>query len=82
VHSKSFAWHTHSDTLFDLKHGLRLAQNNGVKSLMMLTCNLNAYPEQVLNSLLKNCPLAVFGGSCPMITRQETLMKRKRSFWS
>ena len=71
-----FTWHTHSDTICDLKHGLSLAQNSGARSLMVLTCNLNAYPEQALQSLLKNCPLVIFGGSYPMLTHQENLMKQ------
>ena len=71
-----FTWHTQSDTIADLKHGLLLAQNSGAKSLLILTCYKNHYCEQEINSLLKACPLILFGGAFPMLTFQDRLFKR------
>ena len=71
-----FTWHTHSDTLCDFKHGLTIAQNSGAKSLLVLTCSQNHYPEDKLSSLLSACPLTIFGGIYPMLTLQNTLLKQ------
>ena len=71
-----FTWHTHSDTLCDFKHGLTIAQNSGAKSLLVLTCSQNHYPEDKLSSLLSTCPLTIFGGIYPMLTLQNTLLKQ------
>jgi hypothetical protein len=71
-----FTWHTQSDTLSDFEYGLNLAQNSGAKSLLVLTCNQNNYPEDALNSLLSECPLALFGGIYPMLTLQNNLLKQ------
>ncbi|TYK64334.1 FIST signal transduction protein [Colwellia echini] len=70
-----FTWYTQSDTLADLIIGLRLAESSGAKSLLLLTCNQNIYPEEELSSLLTHCSLPIFGGIYPMITYQETLLK-------
>jgi len=69
-------WKTHSNTLRDLQHGINIAQNSGAKSLLLLTCSQNFYPEQPLNFILKNCPIPIFGGIYPMITHQETLIEQ------
>ena len=71
-----FTWHTHSDTLCDFKHGLTIAQNSGAKSLLVLTCSQNHYPEDKLSSLFSACPLTIFGGIYPMLTLQNTLLKQ------
>jgi hypothetical protein len=71
-----FTWKTHSNTLRDLQHGISIAQNSGAKSLLVLTCSQNAYPEQPLNFILKNCSIPIFGGIYPMISHQETLIKQ------
>lgn len=71
-----FSWHTHNDTLDDLLEGLKLAQDSGAKSLLLLTCEKNIYSEQALNSLLKTCSVTIFGGIYPMLTHQETLLKQ------
>ncbi|WP_198555496.1 FIST signal transduction protein [Colwellia sp. 75C3] len=71
-----FTWHTQSDTLNDFKVGLTLAQNSGAKSLLVLTCNQNNYPEKELSSLLSDCPLKLFGGIYPMLTLQDSLLKQ------
>ena len=71
-----FTWKTHSNTLRDLQHGLSLAQNSGAKSVLVLTCSQNFYPEQSLNVILKNCLIPIFGGIYPMISHQETLIKQ------
>lgn len=71
-----FTWHTESDTITDLKHGLSLAQNSGAKSLLILTCHKNHYCEQELSSLFKTCPLILFGGAFPMLTFQNNIFKR------
>jgi len=71
-----FTWHTHSDTLNDFNYGLRLAQKSGAKSLLILTCSQNQYPEDELSYLLSACPLTLFGGIYPMLTLQNTLLKQ------
>jgi hypothetical protein len=71
-----FTWNTQSDTLNDLQNGLSLAQNSGAKSLLVLACNQNNYPEEELNSLLRDCPLKLFGGIYPMLTLQDNLIKQ------
>lgn len=71
-----FTWHTHSDTLFDFKHGLSLAQSSGAKSLLILTCQQNHYPEEELNAVLISCPLTIFGGIFPKLTRKNTLIEQ------
>jgi hypothetical protein len=71
-----FTWKTHSNSLRDLQHGFDIAQNSGAKSLLVLTCSQNFYPEQPLNFILKNCSIPIFGGIYPMITHQETLIKQ------
>ena len=71
-----FTWHTHSDTLCDFKHGLTTAQNSGAKSLLVLTCSQNHYPEEKLSTLLSACPLTIFGGIYPMLTLQNTLLEQ------
>lgn len=71
-----FTWHTHSDSLSDFKYGLSLAQNSGARSLLVLTCSQNHYPEDELSSLLSTCPLTVFGGIYPMLTLQNTLLEQ------
>ncbi len=71
-----FTWHTHSDTLDDFKQGLLLAQKSNAKSLLVLTCNQNNYPEDALNSLLRTCTLPIFGGIYPMVTLKNTLLQR------
>jgi hypothetical protein len=71
-----FTWKTHSNTLRDLQHGINIAQNSGAKSLLLLTCSQNFYPEQPLNFILKNCSIPIFGGIYPMITHQETLIEQ------
>ncbi|ALO33361.1 hypothetical protein CMT41_00525 [Colwellia sp. MT41] len=71
-----FTWHTHSDTLSDFKHALTIAQNSGAKSLLLLTCSQNHYPEEELSSLLRACPLTIFGGIYPMLTWKNTLIKQ------
>jgi len=71
-----FTWKTHSNSLRDLQHGLNIAQNSGAKSLLVLTCSQNFYPEQPFNFILKNCSIPIFGGIYPMITHQETLIKQ------
>jgi len=73
---ESFTWHTKSDALFDLQYGLSLAQNSGAKSLLILTCQQNNYPEEELNALLSSCPLTLFGGAYPMLTLQDTLIEQ------
>ncbi|MEI6894477.1 MAG: FIST C-terminal domain-containing protein [Colwellia sp.] len=71
-----FTWYTLSDTFDDFKKGLKLAQNCGAKSLMVLTCTQNTYPEQAFNGLLKTCSLPVFGGIYPRLTHQDTLIEQ------
>ena len=71
-----FTWKTHNNTLRDLQHGISIAQNSGAKSILVLTCSQNFYPEQALSLILKNCSLPVFGGIYPMISHQETLIKQ------
>jgi len=71
-----FTWKTHSNALRDLQHGISIAQNSGAKSLLVLTCSQNAYPEQPLNFILKNCSIPIFGGIYPMISHQKTLIKQ------
>jgi hypothetical protein len=71
-----FTWHTQSDTFCDFKEGLNLAQNSGAKSLLILTCQQNHYPEDELNSLLRSCPETIFGGIYPMLTLHNTLLKQ------
>jgi len=71
-----FTWQTQNDTFDDLKQGLILAKNSGAKSLMILTCTQNSYPEQDLNTLLQSYSLPIFGGIYPMITHKEKLIKQ------
>lgn len=71
-----FTWKTASATLAELEKGIILAQNSNAKTLMVLTCNDNHYPEEALSSLLKNCSIPLFGGIYPMITHQDKLIKR------
>jgi hypothetical protein len=71
-----FTWHTHSDTLDDFKQGLLLAQESNAKSLLVLTCNQNNYPEDALNLLLKTCTLPIFGGIYPVVTLKSTLLQQ------
>jgi len=76
MESEPFTWHTHSDTLCDFKEGLTLAQNSGAKSLLILTCQQNHYPEDELNALLRSCPETILGGIYPMITLHDNLIKQ------
>ena len=76
MNTELFTWYTHNSTLHDLEEGLILAQNSYSKSLMVLTCSKNYYPEEALNSLLKNCSLPLFGGIYPMVTHQQDLMEQ------
>lgn len=71
-----FTWHTHSDTLADLKYGLGLAQNSGAKSILVLTCHKNQYCEEELSSLFRTYSLLLFGGAFPMLTFQNQLLNR------
>ena len=71
-----FTWHTQSDTLNDFKVGLTVAKNSGAKSLLVLTCSQNDYPEKELNTLLNTCPIKLFGGIYPMLTLQGSLLKQ------
>jgi hypothetical protein len=74
--SELFTWKTHSNELRDLQHGLSIAQNSGAKSLLLLTCSQNFYPEQPLSVILNNCSIPIFGGIYPMITHQEALLEQ------
>ncbi|KGJ97601.1 FIST signal transduction protein [Colwellia psychrerythraea] len=71
-----FTWHTHSNALSDFKYGLSLAKSSGAKSLLVLTCSQNHYPEDQLSALLSTCSLTVFGGIYPMLTLQNTLLEQ------
>lgn len=71
-----FTWHTTSDTIEDLIIGFNLALTHGAKSLMVLTCADNHYPENSLNGILKSSVVPIFGGIYPIITLQDTLIKQ------
>lgn len=73
--NKLFTWKTSSDTLDELQKGFKIAQESNAKSLMVLTCSDNNYPEDELNALLETCLLPIFGGIYPMVTYQEALLK-------
>lgn len=71
-----FTWTTDSTSLDELEKGIKLAQINNAQSLLLLTCSDNNYPEQVLNAVLQDSTIPVFGGIYPMITHHGCLIKQ------
>lgn len=74
--SNPFSWKTESDSFDEFKVGFKLALKNNAKTLLVLTCNDNNYPEELLNDLLTTCPVPVMGGIYPMVTYQGSLLKQ------
>ena len=75
MNTELFTWHTQSKALCDFNQGLNLALDSGSKSLLILTCYDNNYPQAQLSKELSNCPAVIFGGIYPMLILQDTLIK-------
>lgn len=71
-----FTWKTASNDIAELEKGIILAQSSNAKTLIVLTCNNNHYPEEPLNRLLKSCSIPLLGGIYPMLTHQDMLIKQ------
>jgi hypothetical protein len=71
-----FCWHTDSTSLADLEQGIFLALKSNAKSLLILSCNQNNYPEEHVNDLLLQLPIPVCGGIYPLVIHQKKVIEQ------